>query len=233
MHNEDHRVRAGVLFSAGIDSTVQIESLIRAGYNVWPITFDDESSMTRLKRDPALEFWLSRWNLHHQHINIRYMRREELRQPSGYVPGWKLTMITNALAYCEARQLEELHLGYLADDRYPYPDESPDNMQRVVDLYNSVYGTKIKLQLSLRDMTKVDLIQQAHAWKLPLGKTFSCRDVTVAGITHCGRCDICRLRHTAFVRARLVDPSYYISRPTPIQRGERLDKHHTGPVPVA
>lgn len=220
----------GVLFSAGIDSTVQIAQLLDQGYDVHPITFDDCSSMTRLKRDVALEFWLSYWDLHQKHIPIRYMKREELRKPGGFVPGWKMTMITNALAYCQARELSELHLGYLKDDRYPYPDENPTNMARVVQLYCDIYSCDIRLNLSIRQVTKAQLIRWGHDHGVPLSKTFSCRDVTVAGLTHCGRCDICRMRADAFHKAGVPDPSYYLTPPEPIPAGETLDPHRPRPT---
>lgn len=202
--------KAAVLFSAGLDSTIQIAMLQEQGYNVFPITIDDDSSMTKLKRDFALEFWLSHFDLIQNHISIRYMRREELRKPNGYVPGWKLTMILSAMSYCDARGIHELHLGYLKDDRYPYPDEGPVAFKAMTDLYETIYGSRIEIK-TLDTYTKVDAIKWGMSKRLPLEKTFSCRDVTVAGLTHCGRCDVCKMRWNAFKEAGYVDPAYYLT----------------------
>lgn len=218
--------KVGVLFSAGIDSTTQIHMLQFKGFNVFPITFNDATARTRLKQDIAVEHLLYHFDLVMNHIEVRFMNREELRVPgSGLVPGMKLNMIMTALAYCQRYGLEELHLGYLKDDRYPYPDEGPDAFKKMTDLYNTMYGTNIQVVLSLSHMTKPEVITYAMENDVPLHMTFSCREVTVAGLTHCGKCDVCKMRYKAFQDAGYEDPAYYVTTKhlhEPLKGGQRL-----------
>ncbi len=217
-------MKAAFLYSGGLDSTIGIAMLLEHGYEVYPIIMDDGSTKNELKLIPAVEYWMGHFGLQRNLIKAKYLNKEEIRGDNGYVPGWKLTMIMTAFAYCESLGINNLYLGYLNDDRFPYSDEGPEAFDSMSNFYEMIYGKRIEIR-TLMNFTKSEIIQWAMERNMPLEMTFSCRQVVVAGITHCGRCDVCKMRYKAFEDAGYKDPAYYVTLDhihEPLKGGQRL-----------
>jgi 7-cyano-7-deazaguanine synthase len=75
-----------------------------------------------------------------------------------------------------------------------------------------VEGGRFSIHAPLLDMTKADIVREAHRLGLDAGMSWSCYDPTPGGL-HCGLCDSCRLRAKGFEEAGLPDPTRYGAQP--------------------
>ncbi len=84
------------------------------------------------------------------------------------------------------------HRGYL------------DRLERLIA--EGLYRPKFRLETPFMGESKARILQR-FTGEVPWERTFSC--MTPLRGEHCGRCDKCRERHTAFRDAGLEDPTWY------------------------
>jgi len=95
----------------------------------------------------------------------------------------------------------------------PFPDNNRDYLDRLEQLLQEGLRRPGFLLLTPFMGRPKEEILQSFASRVPWEHTFSCMS-PVRG-EHCGICDKCRERHTAFLRAGIPDPTFYTSPPTP------------------
>lgn len=124
--------------------------------------------------------------------------------PEGYVSNRNLIFYALAAHFAELTGCERIVGGHTAEDREAFPDASPSFFQRLESLINeAMLMRKIRIELPLSDMSKLEVLRQAHEWGVPLQYTWSCY---WDGAVPCGRCVSCTERAEAFRLAGLEDP---------------------------
>ncbi len=139
--------------------------------------------------------------------------------PSTYVPARNTIFLSFALAYAEARGAGDIFLGINALDYSGYPDCRPEYLRKFQELAalatrDGVQGRPLTVQAPLIEMTKAQIMAQAHRLGLPLELTLSCYDPDADGGA-CGGCDSCRLRRQGFAEAGLPDCTRYHAAAAP------------------
>ena len=95
----------------------------------------------------------------------------------------------------------------------PFPDNNRDYLDRLEQLLREgLRRPGFSLLTPFMGRPKEEILQ-SFAGRVPWERTFSCMS-PVRG-EHCGTCDKCRERHTAFLRAGLPDPTFYVTPPAP------------------
>jgi len=221
-------VKAVVLLSGGLDSTVCMAVARDTGYEIWPISFDYNQRHSReldCARQVAAYYKVER------HLVIQTnmdaiggsaltdravdlpegdMSRQDI--PVTYVPARNLIFLSYALGYAEVLGADHIYIGVNALDYSGYPDCRPEFIelfQQLADYSTKAAvqdGRRIRVQTPLISLTKKEIVLLGDRLKAPLELTSSCYAGAQAA---CGQCDSCLLRLKGFAEAGLADPIDY------------------------
>nr|WP_092067649.1 7-cyano-7-deazaguanine synthase QueC [Dendrosporobacter quercicolus]NSL46701.1 7-cyano-7-deazaguanine synthase QueC [Dendrosporobacter quercicolus DSM 1736]SDL60891.1 7-cyano-7-deazaguanine synthase [Dendrosporobacter quercicolus] len=221
-------MRAVVLLSGGLDSTVCMAVAKHRGYEVFPLSFHyQQRHCIELEnaRKVANFFGVSRHLVIETNMGefggsaltdpdiavpLGDITRRDI--PSTYVPARNLIFLSYALGYAEALQAEKIFIGVNALDYSGYPDCRPEFISLFQQLAD--YSTKaavqdkqrISIETPLIQLSKKDIILLGAELKAPFELTHSCYR---GGVKACGTCDSCLLRLKGFAEAGFADPVPY------------------------
>ena len=226
-------MKAVVLLSGGLDSTVCMAVARNRGFDVYPISFNYQQRHQRevaCAREVANFFRVGRHlvidtnmaaiggsALTDQSVGVPDGDVERRDIPVTYVPARNLIFLSYALGYAEVIGADHIFIGVNALDYSGYPDCRPEFIHLFQKLAN--YSTKataadgrtIKIETPLLELSKKDIIQLGVQLGAPLDLTTSCYR---GGEAACGTCDSCLLRLKGFAEAGLRDPMPYAGRET-------------------
>lgn len=223
-------MKAVVLLSGGLDSTVCMAVASDAGYELWPISFNYQQRHSReldsarlvaehykVKRHLTIETNMNAIGgsaLTDKALNVPEgdVTRQDI--PITYVPARNLIFLSYALGYAEVVGADRIYIGVNALDYSGYPDCRPEFISLFQQLAD--YSTKaavqdkrrIVIETPLINLTKKDIVLLGDKLGAPLQLTSSC----YAGEeSACGKCDSCLLRLKGFAEAGVTDPIPYRS----------------------
>ena len=221
-------MKAVVLLSGGLDSTVCMAIAHREGYELFPISFNYNQ---RHDRELQSASSVAAFYKAAKHIVINTnmdviggsaLTDSMLDVPTGdverhdipvtYVPARNLIFLSYALGYAEVTGADKIFIGVNALDYSGYPDCRPEFIQLFQQLAN--YSTKagvqdqrqITVETPLLHLSKKDIVTLGAELLAPLELTMSCYN---GGQAACGQCDSCLLRLKGFADAGVVDPILY------------------------
>lgn len=221
-------MKAVVLLSGGLDSTVCMAVAREKGFEVWPISFDYNQRHNReldCARRVAEYFGVKRHliiktnmneiggsALTDKAINVPEGDVERSDIPSTYVPARNLIFLSYALGYAEVTGADRIFIGVNALDYSGYPDCRPEFInlfQQLADYSTKAAiqdGRRIIVETPLLNLAKKDIVLLGTRLKAPLHLTTSCY---AGGEEACGKCDSCLLRLKGFAEAGVTDPIKY------------------------
>ncbi len=223
-------MKAVVLLSGGLDSTVCMSVAKKEGYELFPISF---SYGQRHNRELECAKSVANYYNVDKHLiintnmdaiggsaltdDIEVPEGDENRQdiPVTYVPARNLIFLSYALGYAEVLDAAKIYIGVNAVDYSGYPDCRPEFIDRFQNLadYSTKAGTQdskhIKVETPLIHLTKAEIITLGMKNDAPLNLTTSCYR---GGELACGTCDSCVLRLRGFKEAGCEDPILYQQR---------------------
>lgn len=217
-------MKAVILFSGGLDSTVVLAMALHAGLDCHLLSFD-YGQRHRIELQSAKNI-AKKYGLPHQIItiapesfghsallstneNVPKQRSNEQMAleglPNTYVPARNTLFLAYALGQAELLHAQEIHVGFNATDGLPYPDCSLSYVQafqEVMSILASAGGKTLKLVAPIITWNKSEIIRQGIALQAPLDLSFSCYDPSPKG-DPCHQCDACVLRKEGFILAGL------------------------------
>ncbi len=219
-------MKAVVLSSGGLDSTVCLSLALQAGYEVVPISFHYGQ---RHAREVACAQAIANYYGLKKHIIIDTDMRaiggsaltDDIEVPEGieqredipitYVPARNLIFLSFALGLAEVEKAEKIYIGVNAMDYSGYPDCRPEFIEKFQDLADyatkaGVEKKKIVLETPLQYLSKAEIVKLGMKNKAPLHLTTSCYQGEEEA---CGVCDSCVLRLKGFREAGFPDPIRY------------------------
>jgi 7-cyano-7-deazaguanine synthase len=224
-------MKAVVLLSGGLDSTVCMAVAASNGYEVLPISFNYHQRHSRelLCAQKVAEHYGVQ---HHLIINTNMdaiggsaLTDSAIAVPAGnskrqdipitYVPARNLIFLSYALGYAEVSGADAIYIGVNALDYSGYPDCRPEFIalfQQLADYSTKAAvqdGRRIKIQTPLLKLTKKEIVLLGTRLQAPLSLTTSCY---LGAEAACGECDSCRLRLKGFAEAGISDPILYRRR---------------------
>ncbi len=224
-------MKAVVLASGGLDSTVTGAIARRDGYRLYLLTISygqrhgvEIERARQVGRALGAEDHLV-LNLDLRSIGgssltsgrpVPHDRTESQRQegiPSTYVPARNTIFLSLALAYAETRDAPTIYIGANVLDYSGYPDCRPDYLRAFEEVARlgtrmGREGTAVDIRAPLLHMTKAEIIRTGADLKVPFHLTHSCYDPSPDGMA-CGSCDSCLIRLEGFRAAGLADPISY------------------------
>ncbi len=224
-------MKAVVLLSGGLDSTVCMAVADAAGCELLPISFDYQQRHGReleCARRVAAHYGVKNHLIIKTNMSaiggsaltdaaIDVPAGDAGRQdiPITYVPARNLIFLSYALGYAEVTGADRIYIGVNALDYSGYPDCRPEFIglfQTLADYSTKAAvqdGRRIVVETPLISLTKKEIVLLGVKHAAPLGLTTSCY---AGGAAACGRCDSCVLRLKGFAEAGLTDPIDYIGR---------------------
>jgi 7-cyano-7-deazaguanine synthase len=223
-------VKAVILLSGGLDSSVTLAMAKEEGYELYPISFNygqrhaKELESARkiaeyyaLKEHKIMKIDLTQIGgsaLTDENISVPEKKEEEEIKkdiPVTYVPARNTILLSLAVGYAEVISANAVFIGANALDYSGYPDcrlEYLEAFQRVVQLGTKMgsEGKPIEIKYPLINMTKAQIIKEGGRLKVPFHLTWSCYK---GGDLACGKCDSCLLRLKGFREANIEDPIEY------------------------
>jgi len=224
-------MRAVVLLSGGLDSTVCMAVANSQGYEVFPLSFNyhQRHSIELKSAQQIAEYYKVQRHLVIENnmdaIGGSALTDQTIAVPSGdierpdipatYVPARNLIFLSYALGYAEVIGADRIFIGVNALDYSGYPDCRPEfiNMfQQLADYSTKAViqdNRKIIIETPLIHLTKKDIVLLGAKLEAPLHLTRSCYR---GGEAACGTCDSCLLRLKGFAEAGLSDPIAYANK---------------------
>ena len=221
-------MKAVVLLSGGLDSTVCMAVARDAGCDLWPISFDYQQ---RHRRELASARQVAEYYEVRDHLIIETnmnaiggsaLTDNEIAVPRGdvaradipvtYVPARNLIFLSYALGYAEVTGADQIYIGVNALDYSGYPDCRPEFIelfQQLADYSTRAAvqdGRRIRVETPLIGLSKKEIVLLGAKLKAPLHMTSSCY---TGGAKACGHCDSCLLRLKGFAEAGISDPIGY------------------------
>ena len=221
-------MKAGILLSGGLDSTVCMACAKEAGYELYPISFDYHQrhniELESAKKVAAF-YQVAKHIVIETNMNViggSALTDTSIDVPDGdiksdeipvtYVPARNLIFLSYALSYAEAIGAERILIGVNALDYSGYPDCRPAFIEQFQQVAN--YATKaaavdkkeILIETPLLNLSKKEIVELGTKLGAPLHVSHSCYR---GGEKACGVCDSCQLRLKGFREAGIVDPVPY------------------------
>lgn len=224
-------MKAVVLASGGLDSTVTAALARREGYDLYFLTIT-YGQRNKVEVERAREVGHALGVAEHRFIDVDLGvlggsaltddqpvpkdRLESERQqgiPVTFVPGRNAIFLSLALGYADLLQASAIFIGVHILDYSGYPDCRPEFLQafqQVARLGSKMgaQGQAISICAPVINMTKTEIIQAGKELGVPFQLTHSCYD-PLANDVACGRCDSCLIRQAGFRAAGLSDPIPY------------------------
>ena len=228
----DHRPKAVVLLSGGVDSTTALAIARRDGFELYALTFrygqrhaveiDAARRVARalnVAQHEIVEFDLRRFggSALTADIAVPKDRAPEAMAdsiPITYVPARNTIFLSFALAWAEVLGAADVFMGVNALDYSGYPDCRPEYIAAFQAMANlataaGVEGRqRLRIHTPLIALSKHEIIRTGLSLGVDYGLTVSCYDPSPAGEA-CGRCDACTLRLKGFADAKAHDPIAY------------------------
>lgn len=219
-------MKAIVLLSGGLDSTVSLAWAVDQGWQCSALGFDygqrhdretlHAKKIARRYHVPyqVVEFDLpwSRSSLTERTSRLpqRSVAKIDKRIPSTYVPGRNTLFLSFAMSWADQVNAERLVIGANAIDYSGYPDCRGPYLKAFEMVagrgtrMGSELHRKIKISAPLLKMTKSEIVKLGLKLKAPIELTWSCY---AGGRRPCGKCDSCVLRAKGFADAGRSDPA--------------------------
>lgn len=211
-------MRALVLLSGGLDSTVAIWWALEEGFDVRVLTFDYFKRPPPEKR--ATQQIADRADVELVEIALPWLRELEdpvhplldnpdlEDAPEGYVPARNAILYAIAAHVAEIVDAEAIVGGHNGVDPERFPDAAPSFFERFADLLSDSLASHPQMQIlqPLFGMDKAEVVRLGDQLGAPLELSWSCYE---EGPEPCGKCPSCRLRGQAFAEAGLEDPAAY------------------------
>ena len=216
-------MKAVVLFSGGLDSTVLASHLISKGAEVRLLSIDyGQRHAKELAHGEALA---KHMNLPRKSLLLpdlgdllkgSSLTDDSVELPEGHyaeesmkatvVPNRNMILLALAGGYALSSGFDTIAYAAHAGDHFIYPDCRPEFAEAMEKALGLADWNDLSLYRPFVDMTKADLVKLGKELESPLGMTWSC----YAGMDiHCGKCGTCVERKEAFELAKVPDPTKY------------------------
>jgi 7-cyano-7-deazaguanine synthase len=210
----------GLLLSGGLDSTALLCRYLEEGRRVQPFYVrsdvawadTEQKAVERLVQVLArpqlaslVTFRLPLADLYGLHWSVtgEDVPGADTPDEAVFLPGRNLLLVMKAAIWCQMHGIEELALAPLSSN--PFPDATPGffiSLERTLALAGP---GAVRLLRPLSSTSKSELIRLARDY--PLELSFSC--IAPVADQHCGVCNKCAERKTAFEKAEIPDPTEY------------------------
>lgn len=216
-------MKAVVLFSGGLDSTVLTYHLLRENAELKLLSIDygqrhqrELSASTQIALSLGLPHTILKLPMLAELLGGSALTDPSISLPEGHyaeesmkatvVPNRNMILLSLAAGHAISLQFNTVAYAAHAGDHTIYPDCRPefaDALDRTLKLAD---WSEITLHRPFVKWSKEDLVRRGKELAVPFEKTWSCY---AGGKLHCGKCGTCVERKEAFELVGLLDPTEY------------------------
>lgn len=213
-------LRAGLLLSGGIDSSVLFATLLTQGWQITPFyvrtgcTWESAelnavrnfiSSVAPRDSNTLVELDMPLADLYGTHWSITGNHVPDSRSPDEavFLPGRNPLLLLKPALWCHLNNIPRLALATLASN--PFDDATPGFFKQFEGMLQAAVGASVQIIRPFEQFSKSRVLQLGSA--LPLELTFSC--IAPIDGQHCGRCNKCAERRRGFADLGLEDRTCY------------------------
>lgn len=221
--------KAIVLVSGGLDSATVLAIAKQQGYECYALSFDygqrhnselvaasELVKIYNVRDHKTIKLGMGEFGgsaLTDDSINVP--TKEGTGVPVTYVPARNTVFLSIALGWAEVIGAWDIFIGVNAVDYSGYPDCRPEFIKAFEELANlatkaGVEEGGFKIHTPLIDLSKAQIIEKGAALNVDYSATVSCYQANAKGEA-CGECESCRLRKQGFDKAKMKDPTRYLS----------------------
>lgn len=221
--------KAIVLVSGGLDSATVLAIAKQQGYECYALSFDygqrhnselvaasELVKIYKVRDHKTIKLGMGEFGgsaLTDDRINVP--TKESTGVPVTYVPARNTVFLSIALGWAEVIGAWDIFIGVNAVDYSGYPDCRPEFIKAFEELANlatkaGVEEGGFKIHTPLIDLSKAQIIEKGAALNVDYSTTVSCYQANAKGEA-CGECESCRLRKQGFDKAKMKDPTRYLS----------------------
>ncbi|HYW78076.1 MAG TPA: 7-cyano-7-deazaguanine synthase [Thermoguttaceae bacterium] len=210
----------GLLLSGGLDSCILLGRLLQQRRCVRPFYIDcglawqvEEADAARQfleamateRLEPLVTLQMPLGDLYDGHWSMTGHEAPgaTTADEAVYLPGRNALLMIKAVVWCRMHGIEELALGVLQSN--PFSDATASFFDHFEAAMNCADGNPVRIVRPLAGLDKRQVMQLGR--DLPLQRTFSC--IAPSQGRHCGRCNKCAERQTAFRLIGAHDPTRY------------------------
>ena len=216
-------MRALVLFSGGLDSTVLATQMKQEAKETRLLSIDygqrhakelDHSQKVadhlglahEILKLPQLGQFLGGSSLTDKSISLPEGHYAEESMKSTVVPNRNMILLALAGGHALSLGFDTIAYAAHAGDHTIYPDCRPEFADAMDKALGLADWKDLNLHRPYVEMTKSDLVSLGDQLGAPLHLTWSCY---AGGEIHCGKCGTCVERKEAFELAKIPDPTKY------------------------
>ena len=211
-----------VIYSGGMDSYTVLHKAIRAGKEVYPLTFDygqrhkkeidvaagvcrdlgvphkvvDISAINQLMAGSSLT----------SDIDIPEGHYEEESMKSTVVPNRNMVLLSMAIAYAVSIDAKAVYYGAHSGDHAIYPDCRPEFVEKMNQVSLIANYEPVEIVSPYLDDSKIAILTDGLKMGLDYGQTWTCYNGREKA---CGKCGACQERLEAFEKNGVTDPLSY------------------------
>ena len=211
--------RVAVLASGGLDSSVLIADLAQDA-QVFPVYVCKGLAWEEAERQalqafvaalespnvqPITMLSLPIQPLYNDHWSVTGVGvpGAETEDRAVFLPGRNVLLLGLTAVWCSTHDISRIAIGSLGDN--PFPDATPEFFDSFARVLSEGLGHEITIVAPYRGLHKEDLIRRSG--HLPLELTLTC--IAPRDGLHCGACNKCHERRSAFAKAGVTDHSLY------------------------
>ncbi|MDR1819270.1 MAG: 7-cyano-7-deazaguanine synthase QueC [Methanobrevibacter sp.] len=221
--------KAVSVLSGGLDSTVAT-SYYKDKYNIHAITFNygqkakqeiNASKKICKKLGFSHEiidlFWLSKIGSSAlttenelPKISIKDINNQEICEKSAdkvWVPGRNVVFTAIALSFAESLGAKVIIVGWDKEEANTFPDNSKEFLESFNKTIAIGSKKSVEIKAPLIDLNKKEIVKLGNSINAPMELSYSCYD---SKEKHCGICESCLRRKSAFIKSGIKDPSTYL-----------------------
>ena len=216
-------MKAVVLFSGGLDSTVLVYDLLNEGADLKLLSIDyGQRHEKELKSSSEIAEYLE---LKHEILRLPMLNNllggsaltdPSISLPEGHyaedsmkatvVPNRNMILLSLAAGHAISLQFDTVAYAAHAGDHTIYPDCRPEFATAMDEALKLCDWNTVSLYRPFVQLSKHDLVRKGNELGVPFEKTWSCY---AGNDKHCGKCGTCVERKEAFELVGLLDPTEY------------------------
>ena len=211
-----------LIHSGGLDSTVLLYELRRAGHALHALSVD--YGQRHRKELEAAAAICAEAGVDHRVVDLRAVRPlladsaltgdqpvpegryDDISMRQTVVPNRNMILLSVAVAWAVNLKADGVAYAAHAGDHALYPDCRPAFIEAMRQAVQLCDWHAVELLTPFADLRKADIVRLGASLGAPLARTWSCYK---GEALHCGQCGTCIERREAFAEADVPDPTVY------------------------